>query len=357
MMYDVIEKKDRLFWWGASLSALLHLLVAAAFLFPSSPPKPPKEEPIQVEIVTQTPEEPKKEEPKPEPAKQEPPKPEPEKPEPKKPEPEKPAPPPTPEPPPEPAPEQTADQPSQGMPLPVLRPAFQFGDKDSGTDVSKDGDAAEGETKPDPSDLKPDEQAKSADPPQKPPEAAKDAAKPPGATVTDNIDLPKADTAEAAPPPGAAPMESPDKAPAAALVQTPPVPPLDATPSQAPKAPELTKARKLYSEKALGGKSAVAAMAGQSREVRVARLCSTELGAQLQHGTPAFRPEILPAPRVKSGTNIIVPKAAFRTHTTWYDLSFRCEIDADATKVVSFSYRVGDAIPRSEWKARGFPEN
>jgi hypothetical protein len=352
MMQDVSEKKNRLFWWGASVSVLLHLLAAAAFLFSSSPPKPPKEQAIQVEIVTQKPKEPKKEEP--EPAKQEPPKSEPKPPEPKPPEaktpePDKPAP--------SPMPEQSAQQPAQGMPLPVLRPAFQFGEEDSGPDVSTDGDAAEGEAKPDPSDVTPDEQAKAAEPPQKPAEVAKDAIKTPGASVPDTVDLPKADMAEAAPPPGAKPVEKPEKTPPVDAAQTPDASQPDTKPLDAPKAPELTKARKLYSEKALGGKAVTAAMAGQSREMRVARLCSTELGAQLQHGTPAFRPEILPAPRVKSGTNIIVPKAAFRTHTAWYELSFRCEIDTDATKVVSFSYHVGNAIPRSEWKARGFPEN
>ena len=31
------------------------------------------------------------------------------------------------------------------------------------------------------------------------------------------------------------------------------------------------------------------------------------------------------------------------------------EVDADATKVVSFGFNVGDPIPRSEWQRRGIP--
>ena len=47
--------------------------------------------------------------------------------------------------------------------------------------------------------------------------------------------------------------------------------------------------------------------------------------------------------------------AAFRADLKWYHLGYRCEVDGDAMKVVSFAYRVGTPIPRSEWKQRGLP--
>jgi hypothetical protein len=49
-------------------------------------------------------------------------------------------------------------------------------------------------------------------------------------------------------------------------------------------------------------------------------------------------------------------KDAFRADGRWYDLSYRCEIDADAMKVVSFAFDVGEPIPRSEWRKRGLPD-
>jgi hypothetical protein len=50
-------------------------------------------------------------------------------------------------------------------------------------------------------------------------------------------------------------------------------------------------------------------------------------------------------------------KAAFRDVHGWYDVSVKCEVDSNATKVVSFSYAVGNAVPQSEWRSRGFPPN
>jgi hypothetical protein len=52
-----------------------------------------------------------------------------------------------------------------------------------------------------------------------------------------------------------------------------------------------------------------------------------------------------------------VKRSQFNADGQWYDLSFRCEIDADATKVVSFAFDIGNPVPRSEWRSRGFPEN
>ncbi len=79
-------------------------------------------------------------------------------------------------------------------------------------------------------------------------------------------------------------------------------------------------------------------------------------GSKLRRGQPAYRPELLPSFRLKEGNVLTVNKAAFRAAGQWFDLRFRCEIDADATRVLSFAYEVGKAIPKSEWKGYGFPE-
>jgi hypothetical protein len=92
--------------------------------------------------------------------------------------------------------------------------------------------------------------------------------------------------------------------------------------------------------------------------VRVGQLCSTELGEQLKHSSSDYRPQVLPSYRLPRGTVLDVRRRACGSvGGRWYNVSFRCEVDADATKVVSFAFDVGSAVPRSEWKNRGFPED
>ncbi len=120
--------------------------------------------------------------------------------------------------------------------------------------------------------------------------------------------------------------------------------------------PSLTPAQRIYSTSATGAVQAVAAIGGRPRTVRGSDLCATELREQLRHGEPAYWPDLLPAYRLPEGVEIAVSDAAFRADGQWYDLSFRCEVDPDATRVVSFSLSVGAPIPRGQWARRGFPE-
>jgi hypothetical protein len=55
------------------------------------------------------------------------------------------------------------------------------------------------------------------------------------------------------------------------------------------------------------------------------------------------------------GNVLDVPEAAFHTRTTWYRLSFRCEVDTNATRVLSFAFRAGTPIPPDEWSRLGLP--
>ena len=65
---------------------------------------------------------------------------------------------------------------------------------------------------------------------------------------------------------------------------------------------------------------------------------------------------IVPMYRLSKGTILEVKRGAFRTAETWYDVHFRCEVNDNATEVVSFALDVGNAVPRSNWRSRGFPE-
>ncbi|MET3612049.1 hypothetical protein ABID16_000354 [Rhizobium aquaticum] len=301
--------------WAYITSVVLHAAIAAALLlkWPEPKPEPPKDEAVKVDIVQE------KDAPKP--------------PEEKQAE-QQPAPP---QPPPPPQEQAKTEQPAN-VPIPTLRPVFEFGQKDQGP-AQQDGSAADGE-KDAPDDLadkKPD--APQAEEPKAVTEEA--SKEPPKDDLPGVPDILKT-------------LEQQEAASAAATGK--PVEEKAATPKPAD-APELKKARKLYSEAAVGGQAAVAAMGDIPREARVGQLCATELREQLRHATPRYNPMMLPAYRLRFGNVLDVPEAAFRTPGDWYNVSFRCEVDDGGLKVVSFAFKVGDRVPQSEWKARKFPEN
>lgn len=117
----------------------------------------------------------------------------------------------------------------------------------------------------------------------------------------------------------------------------------------------LTEAQRLYSPSATEALAAMTAMGDMPRDRRAGELCVTEMREQLRHANPPYWPDLLPAYRLAQGTLMEVHEAAFRADGEWYDLAFRCEVDDRVTRVISFAFTVGDAIPRSQWKGRGLP--
>jgi hypothetical protein len=204
------------------------------------------------------------------------------------------------------------DAPARQPPVASVRPVFQFGEKDAGPRKSPDGNGAEeGATPPTP---------------EVPDDPAPDKKLQNGEAV---LSLP--DTA-------ATPTPRPNKAPGAQ------------------KSTQLKPAKTLFSRSASGDALATSAMRDLPREVRGGTLCVTELRAQLLNASPPYFPDLLPSFQLKEGTAIDVPSAAFRSEGRWHELGYRCEVDAAVTKVTSFALRVGEPIPRGEWKRRGLPE-
>lgn len=117
----------------------------------------------------------------------------------------------------------------------------------------------------------------------------------------------------------------------------------------------LKPSRRLFSNTLSGDSRAKTAMRGMPREMRADVLCMTELRAQLTDASPAYRPEVLPTFRLKTGNVLATDRAGFRAGGYWYNVAFRCELDEDITKVKSFAFEVRGAVPRGEWAARGFP--
>lgn len=385
---------------GLLVSLLLHGLIVAVLLFDLPEPMAevePEEEVVAVTIVPP---------PEPEPV------PEPE------PEPEEPAPEPEAEAPaePEPEPEQAEETPpapagpdSEGegraVPIQVMRPVFQFGEEDAGPEIALDGGAAQApeqdqpEAQPKITEVAPEPEPEPETAAEVPPETeagdevpaeevAEELAETPVEQPAEQDAQAPAMPAEVTPPDevlaGDAPGNLPDATDQAELALLPddpadpapsapepivpdPVgipPPASATraPSAAPAdtAPAvdngLPGVRALSSIVDTGHAVATTAMGALPREERGSRLCTTELREQLRRAPEPYRVELLPAYRLRGGTVLAVPNAAFRAGGAWYNLSFRCTVDRDALRVTDFTFKVGRAIPRQDWRARGFPE-
>ncbi|RXT23748.1 hypothetical protein B5P46_17520 [Rhizobium leguminosarum] len=322
--------------WGVVASVVAHIPIIALLILglPKIEPKPVEDESVKVELV------PPPEEKKPEP------KPEEKPPEPKPPEEAKKEPPPPPSPPP-PAAAQPKTAAQQANPMPTLRPVTEFGDKNSGPAKSLAGNSSQGEAKP------------ATAPPQRDSESeqmpAQAAAKkpqpetPPSKPVPDDVKLPEVATADVSPERNGPSAEVSGDTKTSIEPAKPPA----QKPSEEPKAVgknnDLPNAKTLFSRTADGGSIAQTAIDGLPRKDRVATLCATELGGQLTNGSPRYSPFALPNRPLSSGTVVIADDEAFGTAKGWYHVRFRCEVDEDATKVVSFAHKVDGLIPRSQY--------
>lgn len=280
--------------WALLASLVVHLLVAA-LVMPRSLISPPKEErEITVELV-QLPTPPPKAKAEPSPPANEP---KPEKPQGESAE----------------IPSPTSNHGAQQGSSPALKPVVLFGDKDRGPRESPDGSSAE---------------SGSASPAARPDPAKQSLTQKLAVTTT----------------------RATDQVPRATSPKTPTPKPEDA--AEAQQGLKLHEAKTLFSQSGPVDIIAMTAMRNMPRGERVGQLCLTELNEQLLHASPAYSLELLPRERLEEGTLIEVPRSAFRSNSQWYDLSYRCEVDTQATKVVGFAFQVGEPVPRSDWKSRG----
>tara|TARA_R110002020_G_scaffold48286_17_gene137764 strand:- start:6349 stop:7560 length:1212 start_codon:yes stop_codon:yes gene_type:complete len=383
---------------GLALSVTLHGLLLATLLITLPLPEAdsvPEQQVVEVTLVE--PPEPEPEEPEAEQSPQtEPSAPEPEQPpeaEPPAPEPPEPEvpqqeaavvdPPPAPQPPPAP----DGAEAGEAAAIPVLRPVFRFGEEDSGPRQALDGGSADPQGEPDVPDSQTAAQSQPGQPAPEPDQTQREPAKPepvrpeqeapgqsapePAGIALPEIALPEAQmpgSALAEPDPAAAPAEISGLAPestADATVAPPGDALADAAATQFTSADEqpgpeslrsgLTDAGTLFSPVLTEDRAAMVAMGSLPREMRASQLCTTELREQLRNGATRYGIELLPSYRLDSGNLMAVNDAAFRADGSWYNLSFRCMVDDDAFRVVSFAHKVGSPIPRDQWAARGFP--
>jgi hypothetical protein len=109
-----------------------------------------------------------------------------------------------------------------------------------------------------------------------------------------------------------------------------------------------------FSPDALIDPRVLQAMGKLSARERIVQLCKIEALDRIRRQRPdsdllAYDPSM---GRV-SNRGLDASGVAFRTRSNWYDVRFSCRVDSGATKVVSFTYVIGNAVPKSDWAARG----
>ncbi|WHO74854.1 DUF930 domain-containing protein [Rhizobium sp. BT03] len=155
---------------------------------------------------------------------------------------------------------------------------------------------------------------------------------------------------EAAAPPAQRPVVN--NPPAAAMPSVTPIAP------PAPKPAEFVMASRLFSDKVLAdprSRRAREALRGLAGSERSLQLCDLEALEQVRRARPDMRPDLLApyamAPEKISGNSVEVRGGALRSNRAWYNIQFKCGLDAGSGKITSFAFLVGDAIPQAEWQA------
>nr|WP_184454342.1 DUF930 domain-containing protein [Rhizobium aethiopicum] len=329
--------------WGVGASVLLHVPLIALLIFglPRIEPKLAEDESVKVELVP-PPEEKKPEE-----------KPKEKRPELKPPEQAKKQLPPPPPPP----PQTEAAKPQLTPPMQsISRSVLEFANKDTVSGQRQQALPQHAETR------KPSiAGVKSANASVEPSQSEKsDVPKtvPAANPVPKDIELPQVQTDEINPekkaPAAIGPDEAKTKFEQAERTNEPASAPPPVT-AAGKKAKELTEAGVLYSERVTSDPMIKTAINNLPRGTRINALCLTELQQQLIHAPKGYKPDFLPSfSRAIKGNILNGTGGAFQSSGSWYDVTLICEVDNDARKVISFRFDVGDKIPKSQWKSRGF---
>ncbi|WP_331376837.1 DUF930 domain-containing protein [Sinorhizobium chiapasense] len=123
------------------------------------------------------------------------------------------------------------------------------------------------------------------------------------------------------------------------------------------KSDELVPAKELFSPNALSNPRVKQALGKLPTKARIAQICSIEALEQIRNQRPGAFPDMLGRAGTISNSALTAMGSAFRSKAKWYNIDFKCEVDAEATAVISFSLAIGGAIPKSEWKMRELPLN
>lgn len=94
-------------------------------------------------------------------------------------------------------------------------------------------------------------------------------------------------------------------------------------------------------------------------ETRLEQLCNIEAMAQIAAALKQFEPDRVVAYAMadtKRDRNTLTAQgAAFRSGSSWYNLSYKCQLDTVRQVVKGFELTVGDAIPKGLWEDHNLP--
>jgi len=92
-------------------------------------------------------------------------------------------------------------------------------------------------------------------------------------------------------------------------------------------------------------------------EERLEQLCDYTAMTRIRSENKEFKPDRAVANAmtepVSSGDTLNVTGGAFRSKKKWYALTYRCAATPDRSKIVTFSYTIGDEIPEAKWASFG----
>lgn len=89
---------------------------------------------------------------------------------------------------------------------------------------------------------------------------------------------------------------------------------------------------------------------------RIEQLCALEAMEQVRNSEPGFTPtRVVPyalESTSRNGNELYAPAAALRSEYVWYEIAYRCRLDATGS-VSGFEYALGDRIDRALWDELG----
>lgn len=87
------------------------------------------------------------------------------------------------------------------------------------------------------------------------------------------------------------------------------------------------------------------------------QICALEAMEQVRHARPGFKPTRLAPHAFRNSFQkedmIVVPAGALRSNRVWYEIAYRCRLNASGKIVSGFEYALGAPIDRSLWDEYG----
>jgi hypothetical protein len=90
-------------------------------------------------------------------------------------------------------------------------------------------------------------------------------------------------------------------------------------------------------------------------DTRLAEACNLAAMDRIDHDPNPFHPDHVSVDQFSSPQRnedaLQGSGGAFRSGGNWYRLIFKCTASHDHMKVLSFTYRIGEKIPKSQWSS------